>query len=293
MAFSFGFYNSLDGDRKYNSVQISRIFDGIINDGIYATVGDCFIVEESSNDDEVVVGSGRGWFDHTWNYNDAKILLSCAQSELVLDRIDAVILDINSYDDFRLNRILYIKGVPSQNPEKPELIKENSHKQYPLAYIRRNANSTVIKQTDIENTVGTSECPFVTGIIETINTDELILQWKAQFEDFMTGNGEKFTEWFEELVYILDGDVGGHLFNMIKELQEKYENTMIDLPKGILETGSKNVTIKDKRIKVDGRFDFYTSVFGLNPSEVFINDGEITLTFPAQEEDVEVEVRCF
>lgn len=38
MAFTFGFYNSLNGDRKYNAEQVSSIFDGLISDGVYDTM---------------------------------------------------------------------------------------------------------------------------------------------------------------------------------------------------------------------------------------------------------------
>ena len=34
MAFTCGFFNSENGDRKYNAEQMSAIFDGIIADGV-------------------------------------------------------------------------------------------------------------------------------------------------------------------------------------------------------------------------------------------------------------------
>ena len=33
MAVTYGFYNSSNGDRKYNALQFSRLFEGIIRDG--------------------------------------------------------------------------------------------------------------------------------------------------------------------------------------------------------------------------------------------------------------------
>ena len=38
MAFTYGFYNALDHDRKYNAEQISRIFDTLLNDGVFSNV---------------------------------------------------------------------------------------------------------------------------------------------------------------------------------------------------------------------------------------------------------------
>ena len=38
MSFKYGFYNSVNGDRRYDAVDFGRIFDGVINDGVFGTV---------------------------------------------------------------------------------------------------------------------------------------------------------------------------------------------------------------------------------------------------------------
>lgn len=253
MAFTYGFYNSLNHDRRYNSIQISMIFDGIIRDGIYATLGEKMVIKVSTEDDTVIVAPGRGWFDHTWNYNDADLPLPGEPSELILDRWDAVILDINSNENFRLNQIKWIKGTPSSNPVKPTMEKTLEHKQYPLAYVYRKANTTKINQEDIENRVGTEECPFVTGILDQISIDDLLLQWKdqwaqfvikyeetasdwmqdqkddfaafyaafkTQMNEFEQASGKEFSDWFAGIRAILSGDVAGNLQNEIDEIND-------------------------------------------------------------------------
>lgn len=164
MAFTFGFYNSLNHDRRYDSISISKIFDGLITDGIYATVGNKFKVTLSTNDNEVVVGSGRAWFDHTWNLNDSDMILTGLESHEIFDRWDAIILDINSDNEYRDNSIKWIYGTAAGSPTKPELINTTAHHQYPLAYIYRRAN-TVIAASDITNTIGTDACPYCAGLL--------------------------------------------------------------------------------------------------------------------------------
>ena len=44
MALTYGFYNSQNGDRMYDATDISSIFDGIIKDGVFMSIGDAFIV---------------------------------------------------------------------------------------------------------------------------------------------------------------------------------------------------------------------------------------------------------
>ena len=71
MALTYGFYNSVSSDREYDAIDMGRLFDGIILDGVYAALGDYFMVTENGTPDmNVVVGTGRAWFDHTWSYND-------------------------------------------------------------------------------------------------------------------------------------------------------------------------------------------------------------------------------
>lgn len=196
MAFSFGFYNALDHDRKYDAVQVSMIFDGIINDGVYATVGKCFLVKEHPTEkNNVIVQSGRAWFDHTWNYNDADLAIEAPQSEVLRTRIDALVIDVFSDELQRTNDIIWVKGEPSPNPKPPALIKEIGHKQYPLCYITRTANNEKITQSAIQNMVGTDECPFVTGLLQVISLDELLGQWRTELDEFVEKEETDFTEW--------------------------------------------------------------------------------------------------
>lgn len=199
MAFSCGFFNAFNGDRAYNAEQMSQIFDGMILDGVYATIGDKFLVkEDSSNDNSVLIGSGRGWFNHTWNFNDADLPLESPGSNLLLPRIDAVVLDINTNENVRNNSIIFVTGTAGETPEKPTLIKENGHYQYPIAYVSRKANVEKIEQADIENTVGTSECPLVTGILQVVSIDDLLSQWKASWENLMSEYENGLASWTEE-----------------------------------------------------------------------------------------------
>lgn len=45
MSVTYGFYNSIKGDRKYNALEMSSIFDGIIVDGVYMSIGDALNVK--------------------------------------------------------------------------------------------------------------------------------------------------------------------------------------------------------------------------------------------------------
>lgn len=194
MSFASGFFNSVDHDRLYDATDISRLFDGLIRDGIFASIGDCLVVKQS-NQMNVTVGTGRAWFNHTWSYNDALYPVTIPPSEILMDRIDAVVLEINSVESVRANSIKLIKGTPSSTPTKPALTNTKEVYQYPLAYVTVGKEVTSIRQADIENCVGTSACPFVTGILEVISIEQLIPQWKDILNRFVEENTANFNTW--------------------------------------------------------------------------------------------------
>ena len=214
MSVTFGFYNALNHDRKYDAIQVSSIFDGIINDGIYESIGTAMIVKATSYM-VINIGIGRAWFNHTWTYNDSILPLTVQPSELVLNRIDTVILEVDSTRTVRTNSIKIIEGTPAATPVATTLTNNENVHQYPLARIYVKANATVITQADITNTVGTSECPFVTGIISTLSTDNLIQQWESSYEQWLSEQTTSFNTWFAGLKNELDSNQAANLLNQI------------------------------------------------------------------------------
>lgn len=233
MAVTSGFYNSMNGDRRYNSEQMSHLFDGIIADGVYATIYNQF--EVSVNEGMTLqVDTGRCWFDHAWLLNDGILLLQVDAAEILFDRIDAVVIEIDHSDMVRAGNIKLVKGTPSATPSKPTLTKTDTVKQYPLSYYTVRAGSTAIEAADVVNTVGTSECPFVTGVVSVMDIDMLVKQWGAQWDAWFkehTLKGEQdlseikyeFELWFNELQTILDGDVAANLAKEILALKDKFK----------------------------------------------------------------------
>ena len=211
MAVSFGFYDSLNGDRKYTAVQFSYMFNSLIKDGIFMHIGDHLNVKESTGM-QVNVGSGLAWFNSTWTRNDADFPVDISVSDLLLPRIDAIVLEVNESVSSRTNSIKVITGSPATEPQKPSLTNTADIHQYPLAYVTVGVGVTSITQANIENCIGTDPCPFVTGVLDTIDATTLISQWEAQFN-----------EWFESLGETLSGDVAGNLLNMINDLDDKVD----------------------------------------------------------------------
>lgn len=258
MSVTFGFYNSVNHDRRYNALQMSSIFDGIIRDGIFMSIGTAMVVKAASGM-TVNVGEGRAWFDHTWTLNDSELPVKLEASELILNRIDTIVLDVDHRDSVRANSIIAIKGTPASNPVAPTLIRSTDHNQYPLCNIYVKAGVTEITQSNITNLVGTGSCPFITGILETIDIEDLVSQWEAQWNEFYnaqtldmqltadewkkqwndwytvqtavaTADMEKwmsdrqadFNYWWSQMQAVLDGDVAANLAQRVLKLEENF-----------------------------------------------------------------------
>lgn len=197
MSVSSGFFNSLNGDRKYNAAQMSAIFDGLIIDGVFASIGTAFAVKAAGGL-TVNVGVGKAWFDHTWTVNDSILPMTAPEAEVLLDRIDAVVLEVNGMESVRENTIKFVKGNPSSAPTRPTLTNEGNVHQYPLCYIYRKYGIAVINQADITPMVGTESTPFVTGILQTVSLDELLGKWQDELDRFTDARSQEVDDWIAQ-----------------------------------------------------------------------------------------------
>lgn len=221
MSVSSGFFNSLNGDRKYNAAQMSAIFDGLIIDGVFASIGTAFAVKAAGGL-TVNVGVGKAWFDHTWTVNDSILPMTAPEAEVLLDRIDAVVLEVNGMESVRNNTIKFVKGNPSSAPSRPTLTNEGNVHQYPLCYIYRKYGTAVINQADITPMVGTESTPFVTGILQTISLDELLGKWQDELDRFTDARSKEVDDWIAQE----ESDFTAWFNKMKADLQQ--EQTVLD-----------------------------------------------------------------
>lgn len=60
---------------------------------------------------------------------------------------------------------------------------------------------------------------------------------------------------------------------------------------GTLAAGATSITLSSSKITTNSTFDFYTSIYGVNPTAVAVAAGKVTLTFDAQTAAMNVKVR--
>lgn len=205
MAVTSGFFNSLNHDRRYDADQMGSIFDGIILDGVYLNIGDAFKVTAGPGDMQVTVGTGRAWFMHTWTLNDSALVFNVTEASLASSRIDAVVIDVDKRRSIRENTIKYLSGLTDK--DGTGLINEEDHKQYPICYIDVTPGVTKITNSAITYKCGSAETPFVTGILEMLNLDNVTNQFNSVFY-----------EWFDGIKDVLDENAAADLYNKLDTL---------------------------------------------------------------------------
>lgn len=217
MAIKSGFFNSVNGDRKYNAEDMSHYFEGLITDGIFESIGDKFQVTAGSGM-TVNVGTGRAMIDCHWMKNDAILNVAIDAADVQLNRFDCVVIKLDLNDSARKMSIELIKGTPGNPAPVPAPTPDTETVKYLwIASIYVAAGVTSITQGRIYDMRGKARCPYVTGLIEQVDTSQLFAQWQdacEQYYDemttemtaFFTDKQNEFESWFDTLTGTLTVD---------------------------------------------------------------------------------------
>lgn len=186
MAFQCGFFNSINGDRLYNAEQMNNPYHRIVSDGVFANKdgspsNDFQVI--SNNNLTVTVKTGEGIFFGKWAKMDADMLLNIPAPHATYPRIDSVVVRINNND--RVGSVEYISGTPASNPVPPTLADGSVKiKDYRLANILVEANTSSVSQGKITDTRPSDECGFVTHLLEQSDISATYIQWQSQFDEW-------------------------------------------------------------------------------------------------------------
>ena len=191
MAFNCGFFNSINGDRKYNAEQMNNPYSQIISDGVFGNPSGGASTDlqvQASIDLNIIVKQGRGMFAGKWVWLDADMPLTIPTPHVSLTRIDSVIVRIDNSPAVRAGAILYREGTAASTPTPPALNNSDSVKEFRLCNITVNPNVTSVTQANITDTRGGSECGFIHNLLWDTDITAFYAQWEAQFD-----------EWFQTL----------------------------------------------------------------------------------------------
>lgn len=194
MAINSYFFNAIESggvyDRTYNAEDFTSYLDLLVGNGVFPNPSTNLQVRASS-DMDIIVGAGSGWINGHKMVNTADLVLTVDTSDVVLNRIDAVIF----YVDFNLRTmgISIKKGTLASTPVAPTMQRDDEKYEMCLAQISVAKQITAITTAMITDTRGNSDlCGFVQGLIQQMDTTTMFDQWQAQFDEWFNEAKEQF-----------------------------------------------------------------------------------------------------
>lgn len=195
MAFTCGFFDSVDGDRKYSAEQMNNPYRRLVSNGVFAksdgTQSDDFLVS-LEDVKSVRVKIGEGIFFDKWGKLDEDMILSLFDPDLIYSRIDSVVVRIDKSNNARKGTIIMKQGTASSNPVAPILDNTEKVKEYRLANIKIEANAISTSQIEVTDTRPTTDCGFIISLVKQpdISTiyeewEKKLVQWAGDIKDAM------------------------------------------------------------------------------------------------------------
>lgn len=268
MALKFGFFNSVNGDRKYNADDISNYFLKLISNGVFATPSNAMQVQASAGM-TINVSAGWAFINCKWLENTAAYPLTLDSADVVLNRIDRIVLRLS--ESPRTMGIYIKKGTPASTPTPPELARTKGVIwELSLAKISIHAGVTDITQSMItDERADTELCGWVTGLIDQIDTTNLF----AQFTN-------AFNTWFSEIKdEVQSTTILRQYTSRYVTLSENEDNIPIGIPQYTENLDTINVFVNGMRLK--------------NGTDYIINDTDIVLTTALSAVGTPVDVEIF
>lgn len=221
MAVRYGYFNSVDGDRKYNAEDMTMYFKGLVSDGIYQTIGNMFAVTATSGL-TVSIGTGRALVNMHWIECDAPFTITFDAASVSSDTYQLIVLRCNLADNVRSVGVF----TKTSSDGTISLTNNDTVTELCIARVRIRANASSISQSDIRDYRGSSYCPWITGLIKQVDVSQLNAQFykyyeeqTAELEAYMAQQKASFDSWLSSLQSELQVNT------KLKKYQYSYEIT--------------------------------------------------------------------
>lgn len=175
---SSGFFDSVNHDRLYNAEQMTYPYHRLVANGIYpnndGTPSDDLQVVANGGMN-VLVKPGEGMFLGRWFKNPSPIIITISPNTGVNTRIDSIFVHMDV--TLRQGTIDCREGGTSHITPSTG----GNEAYYRLCDIAVAPGTTSLSNYNITDTRGSSECPWVTGLIQQIDTSALWAQFQAGY----------------------------------------------------------------------------------------------------------------
>lgn len=217
-----GFYDSVDQDRLYSAEQMNMPYKRLVSNGVFATPQGT-----PSTDFQVTaaggmtlqVAPGLGIAGDKWVENPGAVTITVPGNTATVGRIDSVILRTDTTTEARASSTVYRTGLASSTPAAPALDTSAGVSEYRIANVAVAASAVAITQADITDMRGSADCPWITSLINQVDTSVLLDQYRAAYADFMEEMEQRWQAYMDE---------AGEEYNLVMNLA-KHESTFYTL----------------------------------------------------------------
>lgn len=236
MTIKCGFFNSKNGDRKYNADDFNKYFNKIISDGVFSNPSNSLQVKANEGMN-VTINAGEARIRGHYFSSDAIEIISISPSDVLYPRIDRIVLRCD--EDMKDITLDVITGEAKATPIPPEVERTGKIKELSLATVYVEKNTTSITQENITDTrLDTEVCGVVSVLIDQVDTATLFLQYQEAFRSDRNKRNMSFNEWFQSV----KNDINQATYQLIVE-----DNVDSDSPDNALSARQGNY-LKERSI---------------------------------------------
>ena len=187
MTINYGYFDSVNGDRKYDADTMSRYFSGIISRGVLQGFKDGLQVIEST-DFTISIKPGKAFFSNgKWVENNSYYNITIDESNGALSRIDRIVLRCDTSLESRNVSVVVKQGTYSSNPVAPEMTSDDYIEELSLCQIYVPAGATAITQAEITDERPNDElCGFVHQLFDQVSTTDIYAQYESEFNKWLS-----------------------------------------------------------------------------------------------------------
>ncbi len=173
------FFNSVNGDRRYNAADFAAYFAGLVGNGVFGSPADGLKVVPDTNT-QVALQPGAAWINGYFYANTAKMVVELPNPDGVLNRVDRIVIRWSLND--RTMKAAVKSSPLGSSPTAPLLQRDGSVWELAVADVYMAAGATSITESNITDLRGNAAlCGTVSSIVSEAHTHDVATQTKAGF----------------------------------------------------------------------------------------------------------------
>lgn len=268
------FFDSTAEDlREYTADEFAEYFRIVLTNGIF-NGGTNLKASSDGTGRSTNVDDGFAWINGYMYKVGGGHSVEHDVADSTYDRIDRVVLRLDTSLEVRNINAMIITGEPSENPVVPSIVRENNIYDLSLAQVLINANTASIPVSNVtDERLDNNVCGLVNSLIQA-DTTEIFNQFQAWFYEKKVEYQQDWNDWFTLETYNNE-NAWDTWFNSVKEeyeqlsyadMKEKVQTLTSDVLQLTFELEVNNI------ISVDGMKHVFVDTFD-SPDEVIVNEG--------------------